>query len=48
VTGREVLKRLLRGSLEMCDRDPALHSMAITETAQLQDLIDWVEKQAEQ
>jgi len=47
VTGREVLKRLLRGSLEMCDRDPALHSMAITETAQLQDLIDWVEKQAE-
>ena len=42
-----MLLRLLRGSLEMCDRDPALHSMAVEETARLQDLIDWVEKQAD-
>ena len=47
LTGRQVLLRLLRGSLEMCDRDPALHSLAVEETAQLQDLIDWVEKQAD-
>jgi len=48
LTGREVLKRLLRGSMEMCDRDPALHSLAVEETAQLQDLFDWVEKQPDQ
>lgn len=45
VTGRELLKRLLRGSVDLCDRDPSLHSMAVEETAQLQDLIEWVEKQ---
>lgn len=44
-SGREVLKRLLRGSLEMCEHDPALHSMTIEEMAQLQELLDWVEKQ---
>lgn len=45
LTGRELLKRLLRGSIEVCDRDASLHSMAVEETAQLQELMDWVEKQ---
>lgn len=43
--GREILKRLLRGNLEQCERDSALHSLTTDEIIQLQELIDWVEKQ---
>lgn len=45
LSGREVLKRLLRGNLEQCERDSALHSLTAEEITQLQELLDWVEKQ---
>lgn len=44
-SAQELLKLLLRGSLEMCEREPALHSMTVEEIAQLQEIINWVEKQ---
>jgi hypothetical protein len=46
-SGQEVLRLLLQGNLEMCRRDPALHSMTDNEITQLQELLDWVEKQPE-
>jgi hypothetical protein len=44
-TGKELLKRLLRGNLDLCERDSALNSMTVNEITQLQELLDWVEKQ---
>ncbi len=43
--GREILKRLVRGNTEACERDAALHSLTANEIAQLQELLDWAEKQ---
>ncbi|GAP15198.1 protein containg SPFH domain [Longilinea arvoryzae] len=45
LSGREVLKRLLRGNMDQCERDSSLHSLTADEINQLQELIDWVEKQ---
>ncbi len=45
LSGREVLKRLLRGNQEMCERDSALLSLTANEISQLQELLDWLEKQ---
>ncbi|HWQ05388.1 MAG TPA: hypothetical protein VN452_08535 [Longilinea sp.] len=45
LSGKELLLRLIRGNLDMCKRDSALHSMTVNEITQLQELLDWVEKQ---
>lgn len=46
-TGKELLKRLIRGNQDLCQQDSALHSLTVNEINQLQELLDWVEKQPE-
>jgi len=45
LTGKELLKRLIRGNLDLCQQDSSLHSLTVNEITQLQELLDWVEKQ---